>query len=111
MGILTKIRQRPDNQKKIFAFVGAGVLTLVIIIAWLGFTTSAANTKVENPDKLSSLSPWQIIKDEFSKALTNFKQTTTDISSTSESLSSSTIPIQVIEATSTATSTASTTNQ
>jgi hypothetical protein len=82
MGILTKIRQRPDNQKKIFSLVTAGVLTVIIIVVWLSFNKTSINTKVEDPDKLSSISPVQVIKEEFSKALSGFKESTEEISST-----------------------------
>ena len=98
MSILTKIRQRPDNQKKIFSLVVAGILTLVIIFVWLSFTNSAVNTQTDNSDKLSSVSPTQAIKDEFSNALSSLKQDTSQVSS---STGTDTIPIEVVESTTT----------
>jgi hypothetical protein len=92
MGILTKIRQRPDNEKRIFSFVTAGVLTIIIFVVWLSFSNSASNTQTENPDKLSSISPLQVIKDEFSKAFSSSKESTTT-HSTSSGQATSTVEI------------------
>jgi hypothetical protein len=71
MGILTKLRQRPDNEKKVFSLVGAGTLTVIIIALWWSFGSTSIKTKVENPDQLSSISPVQVIKEEFSKVFNN----------------------------------------
>ena len=75
MGILEKIRQRPENQKKIISLVSAAVITLIIVFIWYGYPFRSTNTNsVEaNNDKLSSVSPFQVIKDEFSKAFTSSK--------------------------------------
>lgn len=101
MSILTKIRQRPDHEKRIFSFVGAGVLTVVILIVWLSVGDDSVETQIAAEDKLSSLSPAQVIKDEFSKAFSNFKENTENMN---DIISSSTIPIEEIIATTTATS-------
>ena len=72
MTILNNIKKRPDNQKKFFSLVLALVLTFFIVGFWYSFTSdSSVNKKTgESENKLSSVSPWQIIKDEFSKAQT-----------------------------------------
>ncbi len=81
MSILTKIRQRPDNEKKVFSLVTAGVLTLIIFITWISFTgnnKTLSTEQVITEDKtLSSISPIQVIKEEFGKAISNFKEITT----------------------------------
>ena len=91
MGILNKIRQKPDNEKRLISFIMATVLTLVIVVFWFSFTASTAGNQIseKDQDKLSSVSPMQVIKDEFSKALSGFD---TQI----HSGSSSTIPVEVI---------------
>ena len=110
MGVLTKIREMPDNQKKIFSLISAVVLTLVIVVVWFSFTSSSANTQLaaeQSESKLSSLSPMQVIKDEFSKAFSGFNSSVASSSpqSTSTLESTSTIPIEIVtEATTSSTS-------
>jgi len=91
-----------DNKKKIFSLVGAAVLTLIIVGFWYSLTKDSSGNKnvVTGEDKLSSISPMQVIKDEFSKAFANFNEATGNISTTS----TSTIPIEIIPATTTASS-------
>jgi hypothetical protein len=102
MSILTKIRQWPDNRKRVFSLVSALVLTLVILILWLSTGSSQVLPQAEE-SKLSSISPMQVIKDEFTKAVSDFKENTNqDI----EEVSSSTTPVEIIVAT-----TSTTTNQ
>ena len=68
MGILNKIRQISDSEKKIFSLISAVVLTLIIVVTWFSFTnSSASDNKIDTQDRLSSISPVQVIKDEFSK--------------------------------------------
>jgi hypothetical protein len=110
MGILNLIRQQSDGQKKIVSLVTAVILTLIIVFVWYSFSNSNGSEElaVNEPSKLSSISPVQMIKDEFSKAFSNFKETTEqlDLSTTTESTSTVPIvPIEIIEATSTATTT------
>lgn len=81
MSLLTKIREKPENQKRVFSFVSAGVLTALILVVWLSFSDTSANKRIENEDKLSSLSPMQVIKEEFSKAFSSFKEQTDGMSS------------------------------
>jgi hypothetical protein len=91
MSILIKIRQRPDNEKKIISLVSAGVITLIILIVWIsfsGFKEDLNTEQVAMEDKtLSSISPVEVIKEEFGKAISNFKQitasSTIDISTSS----------------------------
>ena len=114
MGILTQIRRQPDNQKKFFSLITAFILTLVIVGFWLSFNynSSTDQTADVSQDKLSSLSPLQVIKDEFSKAFAGFDGNASD---TANSL----LPVEVVpvdtssstDSTITATSTATTTNQ
>jgi len=76
MSFLDKIREKSDHQKKIFSFVSALVLTLVIIVVWLSFSQkSGDNFAVDRQEnKLSSVSPIQMIKDEFSEAYSSFNK-------------------------------------
>ena len=96
MSILTRIRQWPDNRKRVFSLVSALVLTLVILILWLSAGSSQISPQVEE-SKLSSISPMQVIKDEFTKAVADFKEKTKQ--NTEES--SSTIPVEIVESTTT----------
>ena len=92
MGILTNIKQKTDSQKKVISLVVALVLTLVIVVVWFSFSSISVDTELpgESAGKLSSISPWQTIKDEFSSAFSK--------------ASTSTLPIEIInESTSTAT--------
>ena len=107
MGILTIIRQRPKNQKKVFSFVTAIVLTFFIVGIWFSFSKNSDEKLAgEKKDTLSSISPIQMIKDEFSKAFSNLSEETSDLES------SSTVQVEVIQddllvSTSSATTTAS----
>lgn len=94
MGILTKVRSMPDNQKKIFSLAVAIILTLIIVVVWFSFSRVSSDEQIaeEAEAKLSSVRPWQMIKDEFSKAFSGFNQ-----GETASSTSSSTVPIEVIE--------------
>ena len=93
MGILTKIRQRPEHQKKLFSFVSAGVITLVIVTVWFSFNNvSSGQTAEESSKKLSSVSPFQVIKDEFSKAFSGLP----DLGGNSSTTSTSTVPIEIV---------------
>jgi hypothetical protein len=102
MSILTRIRQWPDNRKRVFSLVSALVLTVVILILWLSAGSSQVLPPAEE-NKLSSISPMQVIKEEFTKAVSDFKDNTNQDSG---EVSSSTIPVEVIVAT-----TSTTTNQ
>ncbi|MFA7252272.1 MAG: hypothetical protein WC027_00205 [Candidatus Paceibacterota bacterium] len=88
MSILEKIRQKDDRQKKIFSFVSALVLTLVILVGWLSLSNkSESNLVIEKQEnKLSSVSPMQMIRDEFSKAFANFNQSVEIVSTTTEEI-------------------------
>lgn len=89
-----------ENQKKLFSLILAAVITLIIAGLWFSFSGSPADqASAEAQDKLSSVSPWQVIKDDFSQAFSNFNKST--------DIPSSTVPVEVIndEASSTATST------
>jgi hypothetical protein len=104
MSILTKIRQRPDNEKKVFSLVSAGVLTVIIFGVWFSATSDSSEAKAESESKLSSISPVQVIKEEFSKAISSFKEDTESPNeeiATSSPQASTTIPIEIIESTST----------
>jgi lipopolysaccharide export LptBFGC system permease protein LptF len=93
MGILTYIRQKTDKQKKIFSLVLAGALTFVIVISYfslVGSPISSNQEVVAESDKLSSVKPLQMIKEEFS-----------NIFSETDSLGSSSLPLEIVDATST----------
>ncbi len=95
MGILNIIRQKPDNQKKIFSLITAIILTLVIVIVWFSFSNKPFDSETAvGESKLSSLSPLQVIKEEFSKAFANFNNQAPDIMSTT---STSTVEIEIVE--------------
>lgn len=117
MVVLTKIRQMPDNQKKIFSVAASAVVTLIIVVVWSSFGTSSANSQVagEKVNKLSSVSPVQMIKEEFSKAFSSFNKNMPNEESSSTKIIN-TVPVEILSATSSpqasttqATSTASTT--
>ncbi len=102
-----------EGQKKIFSLVGAAVLTLIIVGIWFSFGNNSDDQVVAGEEnKLSSVSPMQVSKAEFSKAFSSFNNDLPDLESTStDIISSSTlitdgqaIPIEIIEATSTASS-------
>jgi len=109
MGILTIIRQRPENQKRVFSFVAAIVLTFFIVGIWFSFSKNSDEELAgEQKETLSSISPIQMIKEEFSKAFSNLGEETSD------SESSSTVQVEVIQedlmvSTSSATTTATST--
>jgi len=119
MGILEKIKQKPEKQKKFISLTTAIILTLIIVVIWLSYgraTNSQAG--VEKVDKLSSISPWQMIKEEFSKAFNGYDEALNEIMATTSTsteefinASSSTttitsVPIEIInEASTTSTST------
>ncbi len=92
MGILNKIRQKSDNEKKIFSLISAVVLTLIIVVVWSSFSSSSASDEVlDDQGSLSSISPMQVIKDEFSKVFSSLD------SDTQASSSTTTIPIEIID--------------
>lgn len=90
MGILTYLRQKTDKQKKIFSLVSAAVLTVIIVGSYFSLTDNLGPDQVKEnePSKLSSVRPLQMIKEEFSKVF-----------SKPDSLSSSSLPVEIIEAT------------
>ena len=92
MSILTTIKQRPENQKKIISLVTAVILTFIIVIVWFSFSGKSINGQLaeEGDNKLSSVSPMQVIKDEFSKVFSGFNDAVTEIES------SSTVPVEII---------------
>lgn len=104
MGILTKIKQKPDGQKKIISLITAVILTLIIVVVWFSFN-SKENQVAEERDKLSSISPVQVIKDEFSKVFSSFKENIQ--ASSSVSTTPVTIPVEIVneEASSSSTTT------
>lgn len=91
----------PDNKKKVFSLVIAAVITFVIVTVWISLTKSDDKLAENEVNKLSSVSPWGMIKDEFSKAFSSFNELTESTSSTStdtlDIMSSSTIPVEIIE--------------
>ena len=74
------------------------------MVIWYSLGDKKNNQIAEETEpKLSSVSPMQVIKDEFSKAFSGFKASVADIdsSTTTESTSTIEIPIEIIQATST----------
>ncbi len=102
MTVLDTIRKRPDNQKRFFSLITAGILTLIIVGFWFSFSRPTQTVAEKETSKLSSVSPVQVIKDEFARAVAGFKAST-------EQLSTSTIQVEVVgeNATSTDLSTSS----
>ncbi len=100
-----------ENQKKIFSLATAAILTLIIVVIWSSSPAGSASGQVtvEKTDKLSSLSPIQVIKDEFSKAFSSFNDKTAALQGTTTQ-GTSTIPIEILEAHSTSSGQATTTN-
>lgn len=102
MGILTKLRQKTDSQKRMYSFFSALILTIIIFIVWLSFNSGLPKnqTIAENEEtKLSSLSPWQVIQEEFSKIFNN--DNNIDLSTSTFEVASSTVISEEITATST----------
>jgi len=104
MGFLNIIRQKSDSQKSLFSIVTALVLTFFVVALWFSFSNNSSDDQVNN-DKLSSISPMQVIKEEFSKMFSVFD------SNISDSASSSPIIVEIVPdlATSSGTSTKSNT--
>lgn len=77
-----------DNSKKIFSLVTAVIGTLVIVSLWFSFTRDSSAEKVAQGEisKLSSLSPMQVIKDEFGKVFSNFNEQMASIKASSTPL-------------------------
>jgi hypothetical protein len=97
-----------DNQKKIFSLALAATLTLIIVVVWFSLGEKSTNEALIKENRLSSISPIQVIKEEFSKAFSGFSASVADINSSStDNISTSSISIETIEE---STSTASTTN-
>ena len=75
MSILEKIKRRPENEKRVFSLVAAIILTLIIVFVWFSFGARDEVSEVAVKEtKLSSISPIQVIKDEFSKAFSGFRE-------------------------------------
>jgi hypothetical protein len=119
MSILETVREKPDNQKKLFALVGAIILTLLIVFVWYSFGSnrkSADLAAAVGESRLSSVSPWQVIKDEFSDAFSGLGDKISAFQSGSTTLdSNNTVPVEVVTldstlGTSTSTSIATSTN-
>ena len=93
MGILNTIKQKPENQKKVMSLVLALILTLFIVGLWFSFSYNSSNeTAGGEQNKLSSVSPWQVVKDEFSKAFSGLKGEMFD--TTEES--STTVQVEIV---------------
>lgn len=98
MDELTRIRQRSNNQKNLLSLFIALILTLVIVFVWYSFSNNTNQpVREETPNTLSSLSPLQVIKDEFSQAfasigdkISGFGSSTVTVEIVSENLASST---------------------
>ena len=73
MGLLQKIRSKSDKEKNIISLVSAGVITLIIVILWLGFGVSKEIKKNESGSKLSEISPFETFKEQFSEIAVGFK--------------------------------------
>jgi hypothetical protein len=93
----------PDNQKKILSLAVAAILTFIIVITFFSLGDKTAANQVEKEDaKLSSISPIQLIKDEFSKAFSNFNELKDNLESTTTESTSTiiideqAIPIEII---------------
>lgn len=100
MSILQTVREKPDNQKKLFALTGAIILTLVIVFVWYSF---GANRQADDlaaavsESKLSSVSPWQVIKDEFSDAFSGLGDKISSFQSGSTTQdTSNTVPVEFV---------------
>lgn len=106
MGIFSNIKQKTDSQKKLISLSVAVIITLIIVVVWFSFSNISVDNKIAgtDSDKLSSISPIQVIKDEVAKIFTSFSNITAE-KPVENILSSSTLPVEIIiEGTSTATS-------
>ncbi len=103
MSVLEKIRQMPNNQKKVLSFAIATALTLLIVVTFFSTADKTTANQVEKEDsKLSSIKPMQLIKDEFSKAFSNFGEVkdgleSITIQSTSTTVvSEQSVPVEIV---------------
>ena len=71
MGLLQKIRAKSDKEKNIIALVSAGIITLIVVILWLGFAP-AEKKKSDSDLKLSSISPFETFKEQFGQIKQDF---------------------------------------
>jgi hypothetical protein len=108
MSIFTKIISgRSDGQKNIFSLFVALVITASIITIWSPFkNTKNDNLEIQEEKKLSSISPVQMIKEEFSKALSSFQEVNLEEIPMDE-VPVNNIPIEIIQSTSTEATTTS----
>jgi len=95
MGILNKIKQKPDSQKRVISLVFSLVITIFVVGIWYSFSEKKGSTELsaDEQSKLSSLSPIQVIKDEFSRMFADIKQGADVISSTTLD----NIPIEIFD--------------
>jgi hypothetical protein len=87
MGILTKIRQKSDRQKNFISLIGSAVLTLIIFLSWFSFSADSTKESIINKteNKLSEISPLQIIKEDISNAFSEFNSKISDLKNISSS--------------------------
>jgi hypothetical protein len=95
MGILNTIKQKPESQKKVISLVISLIFTIFIVGIWFSLTYKKGDTEMANEEqnKLSSLSPIQVIKNEFSKVFSDIKKNTDTLSSTTLN----NIPIEIFD--------------
>ena len=98
MSIRDKFKSWPEEKKKMFSMIAAGVITLTIVIIWFSFnpifTTNNINNNIQTDntdyfgETLNKITEqYNLVKDQIS----NLKATSTENSSSSVELSSSTI--------------------
>jgi hypothetical protein len=92
MSILNKIRQRPYEQRKIISLLTAIVLTIIIVAVWFSFSSFGKNQRPGDDSRLSSVSPFQMIREQFSEAFSDLDKGMTAL----EEVSSSTILLETI---------------
>ena len=110
MGLLQKIRSKSDKEKNIISLVSAGVITLIIIILWLGFGASKEIKKDESDSKLSEISPFETFKEQFSEITGSFKDNLNKAVQEIDKLGQST-STEIIQSTTISTSTDNQVNQ
>lgn len=89
MGILNKIKEKPENHKRVISIVSAGLLTLIIIYFFLYIPNKNLNIDKPETKNLSAISPIQAFKSQITDLFLNNTE--------DEEASSTTIIIETID--------------
>ena len=69
---LENLRNKEQHEKERFAFIGAFVVTAIIVLFWVaGFTTINTSNEAQ---LANTTSPWESLKNQFSGLTEEFKK-------------------------------------